>query len=442
MKMKKYHIYIPIEIFVREINPKILFTFNAINRNYRVYLGTKTGIDKITQKKIKDKKKSGFFFYKSQVSKKNRQYTDKIKNAFEKLIILDEELGVGVSNLKDTLKHRAINPNDIDKFFIIGKIMMKNLTRYIPTFKKKAVISGWLKYDIYHKKNLNLFSSELNEIKKKYKDFYLFSSNYGALSNKGLNARIESNSDIKKYRHKDYLTFKHSIKDFSFLKKKYFLFFKENPKINFIIRPHPSDQLYSDWKVFEKFKNVKVINKYDIVPWIMASKGLIHRGCTTAIDAFFLKKSIYYFLPNRKIHKKEKNLTYKISNKINNLDLIKIKSYKKMKNQNSLIQREIYYKQSAAERILKELQKIKTTKENKISFNHSENFINYLLPFLGNIKLVLKKYILRHSITKNAKVSKFIDTKTLIEKLNSINSRNIKINVKKITREVFEIEKV
>ena len=51
MKMKKYHIYIPIEIFVREINPKILFTFNAINRNYRVYLGTKTGIDKITQKK-------------------------------------------------------------------------------------------------------------------------------------------------------------------------------------------------------------------------------------------------------------------------------------------------------------------------------------------------------------------------------------------------------
>ena len=437
--MKKYHIYIPIEIFVREINPKILFTLNAISKNYRVYLGTKNGIDKVIKKKIKEKNKSGFYFYKSQIIK-NRKYIHEIKNAFEKFIILDEELGVGVSNIKDTLNRRVRNVNEIDKFFIIGKIMMENLIRYKPTFKKKTFISGWLKYDIYHKKNLNLFLSEVNEIKRKYKDFYLFSSNYGALSSKGLKARIKSNSDIKKSN--DYFTFKKSIKDFSFLKKSFFIFFKENPKINFIIRPHPSDQLYSDWKVFEKFKNVKVINKYDIVPWIMASKGLIHRGCTTAIDAVFLKKPVYYFLPNRKMLKVEKNLTYKISNKINNLDLIKTKIFKKMKNQNSVIQKEIYYKRPAAELILKELQKIKITKENKISFNYYENFINYLLPFLGNIKIFLKKYILRHSILKNTKMPKFIETKNLIEKLNLINSKNIKINVKKITRGVFEIEKI
>lgn len=439
--MKKYHIYIPIEIFVREINPKILFTLNAINKNYRVYLGTKTGIDRVIKKKIEDKNKSGFYFYKSQIVK-NRKYIDKIKSAFEKFIIMDEELGVGVSNIKSTLNRRAINVNEIDKFFIIGKIMMKNLIKYKPIFKKKAVVSGWLKYDIYHKKNLNIFSSEVNEIKKKYTDFYLFSSNYGALSNKGLKARIKSNSDIKKYKDNDYFTFKQSIKDFSFLKKSFFIFFKENPKINFIIRPHPSDQLSSDWNVFEKFKNVKIINKYDIVPWIIASKGLIHRGCTTAIDAFFLKKPLYYFLPNRKILKAEKNLTYKISNKINNLNLIKTKYFKKVKKQNSEIQKEIYYKKPTAELILKELQKIKITKENRISFNYYENFIIYLLPFLGNIKIVLKKYILRHSISKDTKMPKFIDTKNLIEKLNSINSKKIKINVKKITREVFEIEKV
>ena len=53
--MKKYHIYIPIEIFVREINSKILFTLNAVNKNYRVYLGTKNGIDKVIKKKNKGK---------------------------------------------------------------------------------------------------------------------------------------------------------------------------------------------------------------------------------------------------------------------------------------------------------------------------------------------------------------------------------------------------
>ena len=50
--------------------------------------------------------------------------------------------------------------------------------------------------------------------------------------------------------------------------------------------------MHEDWKIFEKFQNVKVIYKYDIVPWIISSKGLIHRGCSTAIDAYFLKNSI------------------------------------------------------------------------------------------------------------------------------------------------------
>ena len=48
---KKKHIYIPIEILVREINPKILFAYHAALNNYRVYLGTKSGIDKIIKKK-------------------------------------------------------------------------------------------------------------------------------------------------------------------------------------------------------------------------------------------------------------------------------------------------------------------------------------------------------------------------------------------------------
>ena len=58
--LKKKHIYIPIEILVREINPKILFSFISALNNYRVYIGTKTGIDKIIKKK-KSCNKAGIF---------------------------------------------------------------------------------------------------------------------------------------------------------------------------------------------------------------------------------------------------------------------------------------------------------------------------------------------------------------------------------------------
>ena len=59
--------------------------------------------------------------------------------------------------------------------------------------------------------------------------------------------------------------------------------------------PHQADEKQEDWKIFERFKNVKVINKFDIIPWIISSKGIIHRGCSTSIDAFLLNKTSIFF---------------------------------------------------------------------------------------------------------------------------------------------------
>ena len=209
--MKKKHIYIPIEIYVREINPKIIFAFKAALKNFRVYIGSKTGIDKIIDKKIKNNNRGGIYFYKSQIIN-NRKYIEKIKKSCEKFIVLDEELGVGVSNIKPALNKRGKNLNDIDKFFVIGKKMMKELIEYDQNFKKISQISGWLKYDIYKNENLNIFETEIREIKKNYGNFYLFSSNYGALSEKGLRKRIKNNPILKKFKNSenksnDYYTF-------------------------------------------------------------------------------------------------------------------------------------------------------------------------------------------------------------------------------------------
>ena len=225
---KKKHIYIPIEILVREINPKIIFAYYAALNNYRVYLGTKSGIDKIVKKKINNKK-SGIYFYKSQIIN-NRKYIKNIKKAFEKFVVLDEELGVGVSNIKSTIERRCKNLEDIDKFFVIGKKIMQNLINFDQYFKRISSITGWLKYDIYRKKNLKIFSSEMEDIKRKYGDFYLFSSNYGTLSDEGLNYRMNLDKKLRKLKNSkniknDYFTFKRSISDFEYLKSpSYFIF--------------------------------------------------------------------------------------------------------------------------------------------------------------------------------------------------------------------------
>ena len=51
MKSSKPHIYIPIEIFYREINSRILLATTACLKGYRVYIGTKSGIDQILNNK-------------------------------------------------------------------------------------------------------------------------------------------------------------------------------------------------------------------------------------------------------------------------------------------------------------------------------------------------------------------------------------------------------
>ena len=274
----------------------------------------------------------------------------------------------------------------------------------------------------------------------------MFSSNYGTLDNEGLNYRINLDKELIKFKNSkntknDYFTFKRSISDFEYLKKSIFKFLKKNPKFKLIIRPHPADQPYKAWKVFEQFENVKVIDKYDIVPWILSSKGLIHRGCSTSIDAYFLNKPIYYFLPKRKILNSEKNVCYRISKKIKSFD--NIDDIRKKNNKtNFLISKEIYLNKPAYESIIKELKTLNVTKEKKINFSIYENFKYYLIPFLGKLKLSFKNFFLSENKLKSRKISTFIKKKKLIEKINSINNNKFKINIREITREVFEIEKI
>ena len=51
--MKK-NIYIPIEIFYREFSSKIHLSAIASLKNYRIYLGTKHGIDLLLDYKIRN----------------------------------------------------------------------------------------------------------------------------------------------------------------------------------------------------------------------------------------------------------------------------------------------------------------------------------------------------------------------------------------------------
>lgn len=69
------------------------------------------------------------------------------------------------------------------------------------------------------------------------------------------------------------------------------------PKLNFVLRPHPSENHEIWQKAVEPYGNCKVISEGGVLPWVLASKAVIHNGCTTGIEAYLLDKTPIAFMP-------------------------------------------------------------------------------------------------------------------------------------------------
>ena len=116
--IKKKNIYIPIEIYFREFHQRLYLINKAIKKNFRVYIGTKHGIDKVLRKKIKTKSLGGIYFYKGNIIS-NKSYLKKIYRCCDNFVALDEEMSPAVPNRDLSLSIRGVFDERISKFFVV-----------------------------------------------------------------------------------------------------------------------------------------------------------------------------------------------------------------------------------------------------------------------------------------------------------------------------------
>lgn len=436
MKNRKKHIYIPIEIFYREFLPRLYLASKAIKKNYRVYLGTKYGIDQILDQKKKLNQFGGIFFYKGNIIQ-NKSYLGKIMQTCESFVSLDEELGPAVPNKKLSLSIRAVFNKKIKKFFVLSSQWKKRIIQKDKRFKNIIINSGWPKYDLISDKNFSYYLKESKKIRKKFGSFYLFSSNFGTLSNQGLKKMMTNldNNYSKSFCQKRKKLFEKNLRDFYDFIKELNSYYSNGGKKKIIIRPHPSEFFHHDWK--KNTKNIKdkidVIYENDVIPWIIASDGLIHRGCGTSIDAYILNKKAYYWIPKREIEKYEKNLPYKISKRIKNLKYLE-NNKKRLNLNKKFLSKEVenFKNINSSEKIVKELDKLNTIIECPLKEDSyaKMKFIFYI------IKFKLKNFFLTNVNTKFPKIIE----KSLVENFFKDLKIKSKINIKRINSEALEIE--
>jgi surface carbohydrate biosynthesis protein len=64
---------------------------------------------------------------------------------------------------------------------------------------------------------------------------------------------------------------------------------KAFPDYNIVVRPHPTENHNVYNKIASQYERVFVTNDGNVVPWLMATKAVIHNGCTTGVEAYVMK---------------------------------------------------------------------------------------------------------------------------------------------------------
>ena len=210
---------------------------------------------------------------------------------------------------------------------------------------------------------------------------------------------------------------------------------KINKKI--IIRPHPAENKYVWKSIFAKHKNVIIEDpKIDVFAWILASKGVLHRGCTTSLQSLYIQKPTFFIDLGKKFKQNYiyKKMSYDYSKKITkeNLNNLDMRYTDKTKKNFTFLNNLGIEKNESVNKIASIFKKYQIKKEEKIKIKIQNSL-------LTNSKLLIKRImynIFSLIFFKNKKkLNRF-------EKIyNGITSREVNYYLKKLNpKEVFRVE--
>tara|TARA_Y100000590_G_scaffold465195_1_gene636774 strand:+ start:748 stop:2115 length:1368 start_codon:yes stop_codon:yes gene_type:complete len=298
----------PLEVKVREFLPKIFLAYELIKKhNFKIlisksrfltsqlpYLKNAIYLDKSISKE-KD------FILKK--VKKNNFYT-----------ALDEEgpMLFWPKFFFETRLNDAVLKKT-DTYFLRGHDELKLVKKYKPNLKNLNLrVIGHPKYDLLKPKVRHIFDRDVEKIKKKFKKFVFISSSF-FLDIKGgehnyvqfLKEKYANTKTKKKNLSKVYKQWKEDSINYTSLIEIIKKLSIKFPKINFVFRPHPTQDIHKVRNRFGKIgKNVHVEYNYSVTPWIIACDYYFHSHCTTSYEAAILNKKILSF--------KKKNLGHEI----------------------------------------------------------------------------------------------------------------------------------
>ncbi|WP_180271524.1 surface carbohydrate biosynthesis protein [Fredinandcohnia onubensis] len=272
----------PVETKVRELDAKLLLAYYAVKENFRVIIGEHTRVERASFVFP-----NGIFFSKGYPNRYRKRVLGNAKKYGHILVELDEE-GLIINDtsnyLKDRMRHDLLTY--VDQEYCWGKFQEEIITNSYPQFREKCHIVGNPRFDLLKEKFHSLYKDSADKIQENYGDFILINTrfpiynHYTGLRNTKLNPGIQYMKNL----FESFLTMITELAE-------------EFPAMNIVIRPHPGESFSTYKQQLSNYKNIHVIHEGNVINWLLASRVVIHNGCTTGIEAFLLRKPVIAYLP-------------------------------------------------------------------------------------------------------------------------------------------------
>jgi surface carbohydrate biosynthesis protein len=297
MSTEKRLLLIPVENQVRELDPKLLLACIAAQRGFSSVVGSRRELEFRI-----DSYPRSIYLSKSMTGRSLIFF--RLARKFDHQIVTwDEEALVHLP--PETYFSRRLNPEAIclvSHLFAWGDDNVE-LWRQYPHLPDTMPIHsvGNPRTDMLRPEMHPFYEEEVQALRDTYGDFILINTNFNHVNAFGPDMNLfqstEKNLDettkfgraakgMSREYAKGLWNHKHAVfKDFQALIPK---LDKAFPEVNIVIRPHPTERhdVYND--IAKQCSRVHVTNQGNVVPWILATRAVLHNGCTTGVEAFVM----------------------------------------------------------------------------------------------------------------------------------------------------------
>ncbi|MBW2410863.1 MAG: hypothetical protein JRF72_13775 [Deltaproteobacteria bacterium] len=287
---------LPVENQVRELDSKILLACIAAKRGFSSYIGSRREIHfNITSFP------RGIYLSKSITAASDMMFRI-MRSLGHEVVAWDEEALVHLPD--ETYYSRRLSPRAMgyaSRLFAWGEDNAELWRRY-PDLPQNAIIevTGNPRNDLLRPELHAYYDAEVKQIKKTYGDFILVNTNFnhvnaftpvqnlfqparkaGEIPQFGRAAKGMSREYAEGlWDHKQAIfeDFQHMIPAID----------KAFPEYTIIVRPHPTESQEIYRNIAARCQGVEVTNEGNVVPWLLATKALVHNSCTTGVEAYVM----------------------------------------------------------------------------------------------------------------------------------------------------------